>query len=327
MNAAAAAIQFALEAEDGKSFLRLWNEGEFDVCRRGWPEAPKEVYVGADPMLPETRAMLFQNNGQKAPPEQELCEDEGCPHHGTPHVCVEQAPQATLPVAWQFYDKGEWWTGNDRIPSHRENTAAAGYPVRDLYTFAVAPRTQEAKSVAPVNGVRWDLFPGWLIDHCEGDIVTEEGLQSALADMLASDSYKSAVAAAPQEQAPHLDDIVVDEFAAAMKAKMAEARAKGRSGWQDCTPADLSRMLRDHVEKGDPRDVANFCMMLWHHEEPIGKTREQAPADKDAIRNAVLEEAADFCDEPYPTSNGFGVTAEDRRCAAGIRALKSEVQS
>ncbi|NVZ62033.1 hypothetical protein HX867_08060 [Pseudomonas gingeri] len=45
-----AAIQFALETDDGLTFLRLWNEGEFDTLRREWPEAPDEVYDGADPL-------------------------------------------------------------------------------------------------------------------------------------------------------------------------------------------------------------------------------------------------------------------------------------
>ncbi|MBN5129372.1 hypothetical protein JY420_03420 [Stenotrophomonas maltophilia] len=70
----------------------------------------------------------------------------------------------------------------------------------------------------------------------------------------------------------HPDDLAVDAFAAAMKAKMAEARAKGRGGWEDpaqCTDEDLSRMLREHVEKGDARDVANFCMMLHQRGEAI----------------------------------------------------------
>jgi len=62
----------------------------------------------------------------------------------------------------------------------------------------------------------------------------------------------------------HPDDAAVDRFAASMKDKLAKAREKGRSGWERCAPKDLSRMLREHVEKGDPRDVANFCMMLWN---------------------------------------------------------------
>lgn len=49
-NAAVAAILFALEDDEGMAFLRYWNEGEFDRCRSGWPEAPEEVYIGADPL-------------------------------------------------------------------------------------------------------------------------------------------------------------------------------------------------------------------------------------------------------------------------------------
>ena len=47
---AAAAIQFALTDPEGMTFLRLWNEGDFDTLRREWPDAPIEVYVGADPL-------------------------------------------------------------------------------------------------------------------------------------------------------------------------------------------------------------------------------------------------------------------------------------
>ena len=78
--------------------------------------------------------------------------------------------------------------------------------------------------------------------------------------------------------ARHNDDIAVDIFASVMKEKLAEARAKGRGGWQDCDPADLSRMLREHVEKGDPRDVANFCMFLWHLHTPIAAAQHQKGA-------------------------------------------------
>lgn len=67
----------------------------------------------------------------------------------------------------------------------------------------------------------------------------------------------------------HTDDDAVDQFAVVMKAKLAQARAKGRHGWHECDPADLSAMLREHVEKGDPRDVANFCMFLWSLGQPI----------------------------------------------------------
>jgi len=77
---------------------------------------------------------------------------------------------------------------------------------------------------------------------------------------------------ASERKEGHHDDVAVDAFAAAMKSKLAKARAKGRGGWQDkvdCPHPLLSDMLRHHVEKGDPVDVANFCMFLHQRGEGI----------------------------------------------------------
>jgi len=66
----------------------------------------------------------------------------------------------------------------------------------------------------------------------------------------------------------HPDDAAIDRFAAAMKAKMAAARAKGRSGWdseEGCSDLSLARSLVSHIFKGNAgtfEDVANFAMML-----------------------------------------------------------------
>ncbi len=48
-DAAIAAIQFAIDGDDGLTWLRLWNYGDFDACRAEWPEAPEAAYIGADP--------------------------------------------------------------------------------------------------------------------------------------------------------------------------------------------------------------------------------------------------------------------------------------
>ncbi|WP_244131569.1 hypothetical protein [Burkholderia gladioli] len=102
---------------------------------------------------------------------------------------------------------------------------------------------------------------------------------------------RASQAAAPAEaREPHADDVAVDEFAIEMKAKMAAARAKGRSGWETCAPADLSRMLREHVEKGDPRDVANFSMMLYHHGAPISAPADAGRAAARAYPDALTED-------------------------------------
>lgn len=71
------------------------------------------------------------------------------------------------------------------------------------------------------------------------------------------------------------DEAAVDRFAVAMKEKLARARRKGRGGWKECDPRDLRLMLRDHVEKGDPRDVANFCMFLWNLGHGIAQKEEE----------------------------------------------------
>lgn len=47
-HAAVAAIEFALKTEEGLQFLRCWNEGNFEAIRDEWPEAPEEVFIGAD---------------------------------------------------------------------------------------------------------------------------------------------------------------------------------------------------------------------------------------------------------------------------------------
>ena len=90
---------------------------------------------------------------------------------------------------------------------------------------------------------------------------------------LAIEELRDALAApatAP-EQDVHPDDKAVDRFAERMKWKLANARAKGKSGWQDraWTPEQISAALRQHVDKGDPTDVANYCMFLSARAEPI----------------------------------------------------------
>lgn len=87
----------------------------------------------------------------------------------------------------------------------------------------------------------------------------------------------------------HPDDAAVDRFAASMKAKLAKSRAKGRSGWEDkslCSAEYLSELLRGHVDKGDPVDVGDFCMMLQQCGEGIAA----APAQDVA---GLLEWAVD----------------------------------
>lgn len=89
-----------------------------------------------------------------------------------------------------------------------------------------------------------------------------------------SPEYEGVKAAVRRDTSPapdeHPDNVAVDKLASAMKAKLAKQRSKGYSGWDtDCTQERLSQLLREHVDKGDPVDVANFCAFLFYREEGV----------------------------------------------------------
>lgn len=80
---------------------------------------------------------------------------------------------------------------------------------------------------------------------------------------------------------PHPDNLAVDRFAAAMKAKLAKKRDEGRGGWEnkeDCSNAFLSHLLFEHVQKGDPVDVGNLAMMIHQRGEAVGAPEEYVAA-------------------------------------------------
>lgn len=64
------------------------------------------------------------------------------------------------------------------------------------------------------------------------------------------------------------DNMAVDKFAKAMKEKLANARAKGRRGWDDkeaCSDEHLAHLFHEHLLKcndGNFIDLANFLMFL-----------------------------------------------------------------
>lgn len=95
-------------------------------------------------------------------------------------------------------------------------------------------------------------------------------------------------AALPADQ--HPDDAAVDRFAAVMKAKLAEARAKGRGGWHEPDLQQrLSDMLREHVDKGDPRDVANFACFLFNRGEAIAPAALPAVPEGESVTLTVAQ--------------------------------------
>lgn len=92
----------------------------------------------------------------------------------------------------------------------------------------------------------------------------------AIDDLPIVDAFLERIEAALTGQVPeqHSDDTAVDRFAVAMKNKLAAARAKGRSGWDEpavCSVECLADLLVGHVGKGNQgnfEDIANLAMML-----------------------------------------------------------------
>lgn len=108
------------------------------------------------------------------------------------------------------------------------------------------------------------------------------------ADCYTADTVRALLAgvSAPAAMAKqHPDDAAVDALAALMKAKLAKQRAKGYGGWDtDCTRVRLSELLRSHVDKGDPVDVANFCAFLTAHGESIAPQAQADARDADKVK-------------------------------------------
>lgn len=123
-----------------------------------------------------------------------------------------------------------------------------------------------------------------------------------------ADLAKRVHAAANGEQVmQHPDDAAVDALATLMKAKLAKQRAKGYGGWDtaECSQQRLSDMLRGHIDKGDPVDVANFCAFLSARGEgiaaaPVAEAPAQAVLDG-RWKNRMLDGRALVRDEM-----GFG---------------------
>jgi len=66
---AVAAIQFALKTDDGLTWLRLWNEGEFEACRKEWLDSPAACFIGADQFfVPPSSELTGDGSGEALPP-------------------------------------------------------------------------------------------------------------------------------------------------------------------------------------------------------------------------------------------------------------------
>ena len=158
------------------------------------------------------------------------------------------------------------WSGNepedDKCPGCKsENCMAAACPECGARYALIA---SEDVAAAPAQGQQVDSDAS----RCKTIARLMEMVSQRDAELSA---LKAQQVGQESEPAPkqHPDDAAVDRFAAAMKAKLARSREKGRHGWQNCTAPHLSAMLYDHLYKADPLDVGNFAMMLHQNGQAI----------------------------------------------------------
>lgn len=100
-----------------------------------------------------------------------------------------------------------------------------------------------------------DCFLGSYICECEVTLMMDYEVASQTVVARELSNWRA-------HKAAELDNHAVDQLSNLMKQKLAKKREQGYNGWPNCDPNHLSRLLRDHVEKGDPVDVANFCAFL-----------------------------------------------------------------
>ena len=99
----------------------------------------------------------------------------------------------------------------------------------------------------------------WISNICHATPENHERLQATFPDI----EFEQ-----PPTQAD-IDNEAVDKLAQAMKNKLAKKREQGYHGWETCKHGDLVQLLINHVDKGDPIDVANFCAFLFARGEPL----------------------------------------------------------
>jgi hypothetical protein len=87
-------------------------------------------------------------------------------------------------------------------------------------------------------------------------------------------------------------------FCGAMAGKLRKAEQKyGYSdGWlRDDWQQECLENMHEHIAKGDPRDVANYCMFMWVHGWPTKISPREESAEQ--ARKSLLEQREDLIDK------------------------------
>jgi hypothetical protein len=175
-------------------------------------------------------------------------------------IDMAEAPHG-VPILAQYHEFNDpsrslaehvvWFYANDWRPYPQTVGSAFADRWKHLSSGRLAPTApleNPEEPCAPENAIDWPTSPVETLGPAAAfaaDVVRGEGagLHPATADL-------------------------VDRFAAELKSKLMKAEAKygyrddwSKPDWKD----DLIESLTEHVQKGDPRDVAAYCAFAWHH--------------------------------------------------------------
>lgn len=172
---------------------------------------------------------------------------------------VWMATKPPTGVAYAYSDKAQWVM--DNIPELKRriiithDKGLLGAPG----DYLIDDRPHKANC---------ERFLGTLIRFTDGvtwsDVLDRLRKDSRSSTSVVAASANYAVVLHPETEA------LVDRFAVAMKAKLLAAQNKYgyTDGWKRKDWMEECRdKLIEHVQKGDPCDVAAYAMFLWHHEE------------------------------------------------------------
>lgn len=128
------------------------------------------------------------------------------------------------------------------------------------------------------------------------------------------------------------DNTSVAEFALRMIDKLAAKRADGYAGWQEAGVEHLATLLYDHLEKGDPVDIANFAMMLGMRDAggatPESRRQTLATVFEELVASRAVKSPAyqELLKQHKELTRRLGeVEAEKERLATSLRRTEAEL--
>lgn len=170
---------------------------------------------------------------------------------------LKSAAQMTAD-AWN-QSRDEWHEGNGKIGPTDTLNGKAAFLIEQQAAKIVELEAARLDTNTPVSNVMVTGFRGNPLR-----VVLSSGGEATIGQKLL-DKFAS-----PSLFEKHPDDIAVDRFAAAMKAKLAKKRADGAGGWDDpevCHIDYLVHLLSEQIHSRaalDLVDIGNYAMMIFN---------------------------------------------------------------